>query len=120
MLTLMRLLREEGAHVVFVPANRAHAGAYTEALQQLGVETWYAPYAKRPPAWLRAHGGRFDSVLVSRHYVMREWLPLLRRHAPQARVVFDSVDLHYLRERRGAELANDRALLRGAQRTREL
>ena len=120
MFNLMRLLREEGAHVVFIPANRAHDGAYTQALQQLGVETWYAPYAKRPPAWLREHGGRFDSVLVSRHYVMREWLPLLRRHAPQARVVFDSVDLHYLRERRGAELANDRALLRGAQRTREL
>ena len=35
--------------------------------------------------------------------------PLARRHAPQARVVFDTVDLHYLRERRGAELANDAA-----------
>jgi GT2 family glycosyltransferase len=120
MFNLLRLLREEGAHVVFVPSNRAHDGAYTQALQQLGVETWYAPYAKRPPAWLREHGSRFDSVLVSRHYVMREWLPLLRRHAPQARVVFDSVDLHYLRERRGAELANDRTLMRGAERTRAL
>ena len=118
LVNLMRLLREEGAHVVFLPANREHAGAYTEALQAAGIETWYAPGAPRAPAWLREHGPRFDSVLVSRHYVAREMLPLLRKHAPQARIVFDSVDLHFLRERREAELAGDRTLLRNAERTR--
>ncbi|MGH8044262.1 MAG: glycosyltransferase, partial [Stenotrophomonas sp.] len=45
-------------------------------------------------------------------------LPLLRSYAPAARRVFDTVDLHYLRERRGAELAGDAGLLRNAQRTR--
>jgi O-antigen biosynthesis protein len=120
LVNLMRLLREEGSHVVFLPANRAHAGLYTEELQQLGIETWYAPYAARAPAWLSEHGPRFDCVMVSRHYVAREFLPLLRRHAPQARIVFDSVDLHYLREQRGAEVAGDRALQQVAERTRAL
>ncbi|MFC7302025.1 glycosyltransferase [Cognatiluteimonas weifangensis] len=120
LLNLMRLLREEGAHVVFLPANREHGGRDTEALQQLGVEAWYAPFARRAPAWLREHGPRFHSVLACRHYVAREFLPLLRRHAPQARVAFDSVDLHYLRERRAAELAGDPARLRTAERTRAL
>lgn len=120
LVNLMRLLQEEGAHVVFLPANRAHAGAYTETLQQLGIEVHCAPFAQRPPAWLREHGQRFDTILVCRHYVMREFLPLLRKHAPQARVVFDTVDLHYLRERRGAALSGDPAQLRGAERTRAL
>ena len=120
LVNLMRLLREEGAHVVFLPADRKHAGAYTEALQRLGVETWYAPFAAHPPAWLREHGSRFDTVVVSRHYVAREFLPLLRAHAPQARVVFDSVDLHYLREQRAAGVAGDAAMARNAQRTRAL
>ena len=120
LVNLMRMLREEGAHVVFLPADRGHGGRYTLEMQQLGVEVWYAPYAQPLPAWLREHGPRFDSVLVCRHYVMREVLPLLRRHAPQARVVFDTVDLHYLREQRGAELANDPARARSAQRTRQL
>lgn len=119
LVNLMRLLREQGAHVVFLPARHAHDGRYTEALQQLGVEAWYAPFAKRAPAWLAAHGHRFGRVLVARHYVASEFLPLLRRHASQARVLFDSVDLHYLRERRAAELAGDAALLRAAMRTRE-
>src|SRR5690606_12235755 len=39
-------------------------------------------------------------------------------HAPRARVVFDSIDLHYLRETRSAGLAGDPALARAAARTR--
>jgi GT2 family glycosyltransferase/glycosyltransferase involved in cell wall biosynthesis len=118
MVNLMQLLRESGAHVAFMPANREHAGRYTTALQEAGVECWYAPFGGRAPAWLREHGRRFDTVVVCRHYVMREFLPLLRKHAPQAQVVFDTVDLHYLRERRGAEVANDAAMLRTAEATR--
>lgn len=120
LLNLMRLLREQGAHVVFLPANRSHAGVATGVLQQLGVEVWYAPWVKRVPAWLREHGSRFDSVLLCRHYVASEFLPLLRRHAPQARIVFDTVDLHYLREQRGADISNDAAQQRNALRTRTL
>ena len=120
LVNLMRLLREEGAHVVFLPADRKHAGRYTSDLQALGIEAWHAPFAKAAPAWLREHGSRFESVIVSRHYVAREFLPLLRRHAPQARIVFDSVDLHYLREQRGADLSGDASLMRMAARTRAL
>jgi glycosyltransferase involved in cell wall biosynthesis len=117
---LMRMLRDEGAHVVFLPADLRHEDGYTQALQQIGVEAWYAPHAGRVPAWLREHGPRFERVLLCRHYVASEFLPLVRRFAPQARVLFDTVDLHYLRERRAAELGGDPALLRAALRTRRL
>ena len=120
LVNLMRMLVDDGAHVVFLPANRTADGHYTEALQQLGVECWHAPHAARIPAWLREHGARFETVLVCRHYVASEFLPLLRRHAPRARILFDTVDLHYLRERRAAELTGDAAALRAASRTREL
>lgn len=115
---LIRLLRQDGAHVVFLPANLAFDGRYTEALQQLGVEAWYAPFVTSAPAWLREHGHRFDVALVSRHYVASEFLSLLRRHAPQASILFDSVDLHYLRERRAADMTNSPAARRAADRTR--
>jgi glycosyltransferase involved in cell wall biosynthesis len=84
------------------------------------VECWHAPQAARPARWLREHGARFDAVMVSRYYVASEFLPLLREYAPQARLIFDTVDLHYLRERRGAEVAGDAALARAAERTRTL
>ena len=119
LVNLMQLLREQGMHVVFLAANREHAGRYTQDLQQLGIEAWYAPFAQRAPAWLQQHGARFDSVLLCRHYVASEFLALLRRHSPQAQVIFDTVDLHYLREQRAADLAGDAALQRAAARTRE-
>ncbi|AJQ86760.1 glycosyltransferase [Xanthomonas oryzae] len=115
---LIRLLREEGAHVVFVPTRREHAGRHTQALQQLGVEVWYAPFLEGVGSWLRTHGARFAVVLLVRHHVAHACLPLLKQYAPQARTLFDTVDLHYLRERRGAEVAGDANLLRGAERTR--
>jgi GT2 family glycosyltransferase/glycosyltransferase involved in cell wall biosynthesis len=115
---LMRLLREEGAHVVFLPADRHRVEPWTGQLQRMGVEVWYRPFAAGLPAWLRTHGPRFDVVMVSRHYVADEVLPLLRKYAPRARRIFDTVDLHYLRERRGAEVAGDAALARAAERTR--
>jgi len=120
LVNLMHLLRQEGAHVVFMPANRSADGAYTKALQQLGVECWHAPCAQRAPAWLREHGPRFDAAMVCRHYVASEFFPLLRQYAPQATLLFDTVDLHYLRERRAAELDGNALAMRAAQRTRKL
>ena len=119
LLNLMRLLVDDGAHVVFLPADLRHVEGGTERLRRLGIETWHAPFATRPATWLREHGARFDVVMLSRHYVAAEFLPLVRRFAPQARVVFDTVDLHFLRELRGADLAGDAALQRAAERTRD-
>ena len=115
---LLRMLLAEGLHVVFVPTRREHGGAATEALQRLGVEVWHAPFLDSVAGWLRSQGPRFAVVMLVRHHLARECLPLLQRYAPQARRVFDTVDLHYLRERRGAEVAGDAALLREAERTR--
>src|SRR5690606_12454503 len=75
-------------------------------------------HAARAPAWLAEHGARFDVVMVCRHYVASEFLPLLRRHAPQARLVFDTIDLHYLREARTADVTGDSTLANAAARTR--
>ena len=115
---LIRLLLQGGAHVEFVPTRREHAGEATEALQRMGVEVWYAPFLDGVAGWLRSHGARFDVVMLVRHHVANACLPLVKRYAPQARTVFDTVDLHYLRERRGAEVAGDAGLLRNAERTR--
>jgi len=116
---LIRLLVEAGAHVVFVPTARAHGGRHTQALQALGVEVWYAPQLDNLATWLRQHGPRFHAALLVRHHVADACLPLLRRYAPGARTLFDTVDLHFLRERRGAEVAGDAAGLRAAERTRQ-
>ena len=118
MLNIMRLLRTSGYAVSFLPDNRAHAGAYTEALQALGVQALYHPFVSDPVAWLRARGRQLDVVMLSRHYVAANYVGLVRLYAPQARLIFDTVDLHYLREQRAAELDGSAELAQQAARTR--
>lgn len=117
MLNLVRLLLERGLHVVFLPDSREREGDYASALEQLGVEVWSRAWLGDMPKWFARHGDRFDLVITSRHYVAASYEPLLRKHAARARWVFDTVDLHFLREQREAEIG--RGSLRLAQRTRE-
>ena len=118
MVALMRLLRELGYAVAFLPDNLAHMGAYSEALQALGVETLYHPHVANPVAWLRENGKTLDAVLLSRHYVAVNYIGALRLYAPQARLIFDTVDLHYLREERAAALEDNAELARHAAQTK--
>jgi len=119
---LMRLLQGEGAHVVFIESGLHYRQGYTDALRASGVEVWCRPYLRSLHDWLRTHGARFDVVMLCRHYVAGDLIPLVRRHAPAAKVLFDTVDLHYLREARSARLRGDPVLQRAAAgtRTREL
>ena len=117
MLEILALLVEEGCSVVFFCQNITHDGKYSEALQQLGVEVSWQPWIGYVPTWLGMQGDRFDAVIVSRHYVLKPLLPMLRELAPQAQVVFDTVDLHFLREQREAAQSANPAARATAART---
>ncbi len=118
MLNLIRILCDLGYHVVFMPENLAHAGDYTRRLEKMGVECLYGPVVKNPLDYLRNKGSYLDAVILSRYYVAEPLLPLVRHYAPQARVIFDTVDLHYVREARQAELEKSDKLARLAEKTR--
>ncbi len=118
MVNLMQLLTALGHKVSFFAENRACDGRYSEALQQLGVEVHYHPWMPEPTRWLREHGAHLDAVILSRHYVATPLVEAVRHHAPRARLVFDTVDLHYLREEREAALADREDLRRQAAATK--
>ncbi|MFA5683404.1 MAG: glycosyltransferase [Lysobacteraceae bacterium] len=119
MVNLLRLLREEGCAVTFFADNRAFVPGYSDALQQLGIEVLWHPFLSDPVGWFAERGAQFDAVILSRHYIASQYLDLVRRYAPRARLIFDTVDLHYLREQRAAELAGRDDLARSAAQTRE-
>ena len=54
-----------------------------------------------------AHGSEFDVVVLSRCDFARKHIADVRQYAPQSRTIFDTVDLHFLRDRREAELTQD-------------
>ena len=110
MFEMCRILRRVGCHVTFVAENRAHDGDYARALQTVGVEMLYHPYLPSIEQHLREFGDRYRAVILSRVDVAREFVPLVKRHCPNALRVFDTVDLHFLRETRRAQVASDLAV----------
>ena len=118
MVNTMRLLRSLGWQVSFFADNRAYVENYTTAVQELGVEVLYHPWLSDPVAFFRERGIEFDAILLSRHYIAINYLGLARLYAPRARLIFDTVDLHYLREQRAAELADSAELRKRAEITR--
>lgn len=119
MFALLRLLGELGYRTSFMPDNLSWAGRHSVDLQQIGVEVLTAPWLSDPEDWLAEHGAEIDLLIVSRHYVLAPRLKLLRALCPNARLVFDTVDLHFLREQREAELAGSDSARKAAAATRK-
>ena len=115
----LRILKSFGLHVTFVPDNLAYFGSYTQDLQRIGVETLYAPYWMSHEEVFKKLGSTFDLVLIYRVSIASRLLKLVRSHAPQAKLIFDTVDLHFLREEREAELTGDPEKLLSAANTRK-
>ncbi len=116
---LMRLLREEGYAVDFLPDDRIDAGRYTADLRRIGVRVHCGQQATSHPRWFSRQHQHYDAIVIARYHLAACWIPMVRRISPSMRIVFDTVDLHHLREQREAELqANDR-LMRASMATRK-
>ena len=117
-LNIIRILNEFGFRVTFVPdSNFIHRGRYTDALQAMGVEAIYAPYFHNVRDLLIEKDGNFELVVLCRVEIASRYLELVRQLVPRARIVFNTVDLHFLREIRGAELLDKPELFERARRT---
>jgi GT2 family glycosyltransferase/glycosyltransferase involved in cell wall biosynthesis len=107
MFQILKLLHELGHRLTFIPDNLADIPPYTGELQKHGIEVYYHPYIKSVREYVAAHGSKFDVVLLSRCDFARKYILDVRLHAPQSRIIFDTVDLHFLREQREAQLTGD-------------
>jgi O-antigen biosynthesis protein len=119
MLAILEILTLLGCKVTFVADNLEHRQPYVSQLQQRGVEVLFHPYVRSITDVLDKRGGEFDIVMISRHYIAVKHIDAVRAFAPRALVVFDTVDLHFLRTERQAELEGDAAARSSARAKRD-
>jgi GT2 family glycosyltransferase/glycosyltransferase involved in cell wall biosynthesis len=115
---ILQILDRQGWSVAFHPDDGRATPGEIATLGALGCEVLCKPKVVDLPGWLRRHGGELHAVMLCRHTVAGQYAALVRRHAPQAKLLFDTVDLHFLREQRAAELAGNAAMLRQADSSR--
>ena len=117
----MMLLRDMGFQVTFIPVSNFHNDRkYTSAIQAHGIEALYRPHVSSVDQHLTEHGKRYDLIFACRHNTLEPHYHSLRKYSPQAKILFHTVDLHFLREKREADLLKDPKLHGKAKRTQEL
>jgi glycosyltransferase involved in cell wall biosynthesis len=118
MFQIMRILHELGHRISFIPDNLIPTPHYSDALRMRGIEVLCHPHIESVGNYLKAKGHEFDIIILSRCETAGKHIDSVRLHAPQSRVIFDTVDLHFLREQREATLIRDPNLKATAEETR--
>ena len=128
--TLTGMIAELGWTVTFCTSLPADCGpgflgspqgraAYEEVLRAVGV-TRFVYGIDGIRQFLIEAGGAMRYAFLSFPAVASDVTPLIRSHCPWARVIFDTVDLHFLRMQREAALRRDARLAEEAERMRQL
>ena len=115
----MEYMIKRGYHVCFHGEyTPGYVPKYTTILLRMGVECIYLPHRK---IWeyLADNGWTFSHIFVSRIYQARCFDRLLKKHCPQATYIFDTVDVHFVREKLEADLRNDPELQKLAEETKK-
>jgi glycosyltransferase involved in cell wall biosynthesis len=126
---LLELLVSEGHSITLVGMAGAGQERATAELVALGIDVFPVDCERLRDRGISAQGPtvdfpkllaerRFDLALLSHFDVAEQYLPLIRAHSPLTQVVIDTVDVHHVRERRGAELTGDPVALAAAEQTR--
>jgi glycosyltransferase involved in cell wall biosynthesis len=101
--------------VVFVPFNRPQSVEYESALWKEGIETAEAIDYRR-----LLKDKNVAAAIISRPSMAGVFIHRIRRTNPRVKIIFDTVDLHFVRFQREYEISRDSKTLAKAQRYRKL
>ncbi len=122
-LTYVSLFQELGYHVHFIALmDSPDSAKYRHRLEEMGVTV---PLDASPQAilnFLTTWGDRLTIAFLSRVGYGGRYINEVVRHCPKAKIIFNTVDLHFLRQERHAALTGDRVAMYQAasQREREI
>ena len=104
MLNLMKVLGRLGFGVTFIPSDLSYDKAYVSLLERSGIQVECGPHVESIDPFLRASGAEIELCIVSRPDTAEACLGKVRLHCPNALVLYDTVDLHFLRRERELRL----------------
>nr|WP_240733965.1 glycosyltransferase [Dyella soli] len=122
--TMMQFIRQLcalGCSVKFWPENLWRDPHYTPRLQEMGVEVIYGhEWVGGFERYLQEANGNIDRVLLSRPHISVQFIDAIRKHAPNARVVYYGHDLHFARAQQRFELSGNQEYLDEANRFKSM
>ena len=92
-----------GLKVDFIGGREAEGAQYTAELEKIGIKVLVGREAAI--SHLLKHGMEYKAALLARPEIFEKYVSMVRAFAVNAKVLYDTVDLHWLRLARGAEVA---------------
>ncbi len=112
--TLLKIWASMGYRITFFPDNLDSQFKYRYALESLGIEVFHNGYGIQDAMAYR----QFDFAFICRVEIGHRYIPFVRLLSPDTVIFYDTVDIHYIREQRQAEIENDPKLATLAQVTK--
>ncbi len=131
----LKILKSMDAHITFFARLGSTDPKYRFTLQQLGIEVYendekalkaagYVLHKVVPPIPYEVifKERAFDYAVISFWFLAEYYMAIIRKYSPKTRIIVDSVDIHFVRELRQAELNKDKRLKKSAlaKKQREL
>ena len=103
---LLQMFKQLNYHVIFVPNNGAFEKPYTLELEDLQIEVLYTRdgYGKVVEKQIQERLPMIDFAWICRPELNQKYAPIMRQQ-PNIKVIYDTIDLHYLRMQRAWELS---------------
>ncbi len=112
--TLLKIWASLGYRITFIADNLDSQFKYRHALEALGIEVFHGEYRIADAMAYR----QFDFAFICRVEVGHRYIPFVRLLSPKTVIFYDTVDIHFIREQRQAEIENDPGLIALAQETK--
>jgi O-antigen biosynthesis protein len=120
MFSILKILSEIDQKVTFIGDNLLRMEPYTQELQQDGVEVLYSPYIRSVEDYIKNNGQSFEVVVLSRPHVAIKFIDIVKTTCKTAQIIYDTVDLVFLREFRRAKLENSAKLFEVAKTSKKV
>jgi GT2 family glycosyltransferase/ubiquinone biosynthesis protein Coq4 len=114
----LRILKRLNKRVTFVPSDLNRLQHYASQLEAIGVECLCHPTFSSLQDAISYAGPEIQFAFLHRVGVAGLIIDFVKRTAPRAKVIFNTIDLHFLRERREADLFGGKWRQDRAKRTK--
>ena len=106
---LLKIFKELNYHVIFAADNGVKDEPYTSILHNIQIEVLYTHdgYGTSPEEQIKARLPLVDLAWICRPELNEKYLPIVRQQ-PNIKIIYDTIDLHYLRMKRAHEISPEK------------
>lgn len=118
MAAILRLLGELGFRITFICHSDERLPHYEKTLEKQRIDVLHGFSAAH--RHLKAVGVKYHFALLSRPGIAFRYLHYARAYAPYAKIIYDTVDLHWVRCEREMQLSGDKTLHKAIEKFRRM